>query len=218
MLKLKPRGSVRSGDASTPSPPIWYFVVCQILAVLCLPSPATAASPPYSSIVLTGASTNALLQAYISKANIISALDAPFILETQTIEIVERNDEILIGFFPNRVNGSMTLTVKDGKVISHDSSPITLDVKPILLPGVIAGEIIAAYSTALKRNDLVTRAWEKSPFNAEVLVGAGGCLVSFVPQEPVSLPNYKCIAGNCDARSNYLVRIETGKAIVTHRW
>jgi hypothetical protein len=218
MLKLEQRFCVLKNKASR-SGRRNYSVLCPILALLYLLSWSSglAASPAFSSAVLSGATTNALLHAYESLSRTGSDLDAPFVLENDSIEIVERSDQTLIGFFPNRVKGSTVVTVKDGQAISRDSSPIVLDVKPTLLPGVIAGEIIAAYSAALRRNDLITRARAKAPFNVEVLIGAGGSLVSFIPQQTVIPPGYKCIAGNCDARSNYLVRIETGKTVVTHR-
>jgi hypothetical protein len=204
----------------------WYLrlfrraIVCLVVAAACLmfKLPTSAAQSSYSSVTLPGASAYALLLAYRSMPNEKSDLEAPFTLESTSIEVLQRADEILVGFFPNRTKAATVVTIRDSRVVAQDSSPINLNVEPILLPGVTAGAIIAAYNTALERNDLVTRDSAKTPFNVQVVIGAGGALVSFVPLQIATLPNYKCVAGNCDARSNYLVRIETGKTIVTHRW
>ena len=178
---------------------------------------ALAEGRRYSSLSITGAEAHALLQAYALRSPGDRPIDAPFVLEADSIEILDSGGQITVGVFANRSKKSIAIVVKDGQVVSQTNVAFALTAEPKLLPGVTAGAIIAAYSDAIKRNDLVASSWKGRPFTVDVLVGAGGALVSFVPEQPVIAPGYKCLAGNCDNRSNYLVRIETGDTVVTPR-
>jgi hypothetical protein len=171
----------------------------------------------YSSVAVPAGSTGPLLQAYTAYSGGKPAAEAPFVLERDVVEIVNRSSEVGISFLPNLVKGATNVTVERGGAAVVRDTPMVLDERPILLPGVTAGALIAAYAASLARNDITTRDSSESGFRVEILAGAGGALISFIPQKSAIMPGSTCIAGNCDARSNYLVRLESGRAIVTYR-
>jgi hypothetical protein len=189
----------------------------QIVALAFLAStysvPAFAAQS-FSSLSITAVAMNALVQAYHATRK-ETDLEAPFALERCSVEVIELSSKTVVVFFPNLVKGATSITVEDGKAtIQHDAAVI-LNARPTVLPGVTAGEMIAAYRTAMDRNDPVTRGTSEFPFTVDILLGAAGSLVSFVPGRSTTPSKIVCIA-DCNPRSSYLVRIERGKVNVTH--
>jgi hypothetical protein len=186
------------------------FVATRGLAV-------TETDQSYNSSTLSSSSVRALVEAYRIKAPTTGALAAPFVLEKYSVELMERRGEVIVSFLPNIGSSVSTTTIRDGNVIARSSVEPELSSPPMLLPGVIAGEIIAAFDTAQQRNDVVVSNSGVS-YEVRVDVWAGGSVVAFVPlRTPAELVKRKCLAGNCDGRTVYDVVFRGDRAQVKYR-
>jgi hypothetical protein len=185
-----------------------------VLSVAPASKASASDSQTYDSLTMSGTATEALAQAFsVFPAADSTPLKAPFILNDYTVQILQEHDEISVAFYPNVKAPPLVVHVRDGKISSHDEVPPTPDVPPLLIPGVIAGEIIAVYWHAREEDDVVVKAGGTT-FSTSVDVLAGGPLIGFVPYEPPAyFRTHTCVTGNCNGRSVF--RITLGQNSVT---
>jgi hypothetical protein len=185
----------------------FYAVACVVIA---LTIPAQAQSKLFSSLEISKVQVDALMQAYAGWSKQSDEHNAPLILKDYSVEIVQSTADMTISFFPNEGTRPATITLKDGSIVSRESSLPVLDAPPIVLPGTLAGAIIAAYTTAQKDRAFAVSA---SDFDVKVELLAGGAQVALIPRG-VTHPGDRCLAGACDGRLVYIVSISSGKVSV----
>jgi hypothetical protein len=142
---------------------------------------------------------------------------APFILMDYTVQILQRPSETVVAFYPNAERFPFAVHLQNGGVVSHDRIVPTLDVQPILIPGVTAGELVAVYAKAMQDNDSVTREGPRS-FEMRGGVVSGGLLLAFIPsQPPPYFKTHACVTGNCNGRSVYKVTLSNNNVVILRR-
>ncbi len=171
----------------------------------------------HDSLEMPGAAGYALVQAFKILPGASSPNQAHTVLTNYTVEILARGGEYVVAFYPNIGSTPFVAYVRDGTVIAHDAAHPTLDAAPILVPGVIAGAVVAVYSEALSSNDPVVLRGAAT-FDVDVDVLAGGPLIAFVPNVlPAYFKTHNCVTGNCNGRSVYRVKFKSDGLEVTRR-
>jgi hypothetical protein len=142
-------------------------------------------------------------------------LEAPYVLEPYTIEILNYAQSTSVIFLQNTAPKLVVVKVRGTQATLEKAVPETLEVKPVLLPGVLAGEIVAVYAEALKQADSVVMSGPGT-FDALLDLWPSSSLVSFVPHQ---LPKRDlvgtCIAGNCNGRTVYRINLRQGKVTIS---
>lgn len=178
---------------------------------------AMSQMPLYDSILMSGTATNSLLQAFRAFPGNARELQAPFILSTYSVQLLHHADEDTVAFYPKVGRFPFVAHLKGGRVIAQDSVQPALDVQPIVIPGVIAGEIVATYAKASQENDVVASR-DPTTFDVGVEILAGGALIGFIPKVlPEYYRTHVCVTGNCNGRSVYQVQLDAHTVSITRR-
>ncbi len=203
---------------------------CGIIMLL-LAGRSLAAQPSDPDSV-SGLTLNALVWAY-DYFNLGSDEQAPFRLEPYVVVVKQWGSsfEIAIGRHSNNDNHMVYIDA-----VTHTVRPLSRD-KPfdgpfkgtVLLPGVIAGEMIAAYRytlTSTKNSQTITLLRDGS-YNVSYDPGPIAVLLVFLaaqaPTEvnlkseptPTPRPGWTCIAGACDGQfAYYSVRLKDGRVVI----
>lgn len=127
-----------------------------------------------------------------------------------TVQILRHSDDTEIIFLPDEGNVAILATVdaKGGVVVSKHGSP-AIAVAPIVVPGILASELAAAWSAEEGRVPSSTLA---SLSTVRLSILAGGAIVTFIPN--ALRTNLTCLTGNCDDRSSYEVRLSGGTVTI----
>jgi hypothetical protein len=183
-------------------------------SMTCASAVPETSSSLYPSSSLSGRSVYALKKAYEVSFAERGAIEAPFALAPYTIEVLNYAHSTSIIFLHNTAPKIAVVAVSGDQATLQNAILPTLDVKPVLLPGVIAGEILAVYNDALKRDDSVVTAGPET-FDVSVEIGVSYSLVAFIPNQRPALPvGMKCIAGDCNGGTVYNISLRNGKAVV----
>jgi hypothetical protein len=171
----------------------------------------------YDSLELSGTATSALSQAsgMLPHAN-RSPSDAPLNLMSYTVQMLQRPNEIVVAFYPDTGAVPFVVHISSAGVISHDNVLPTVDVPPIVVPGVTAGAIVAAYGKAKAESDVVTKRGPAN-FGTAASILSGRTLVAFIPSKQSPPTGTRECAGNCNGRSVYLVTVQQSGTTVSRR-
>jgi hypothetical protein len=189
------------------------------------------AQPDYGDTI-AGPSVNALIEAYES-FGMGPDEKAPFLLEPYVVVIEQYGTSIRLTF-----DEHSTATLRE--VIIDAKSNLIVQPKDdqsyegmILLPGVVAGEMIAAYRYILataSSPEIVARL-KSAAYNVAYAPARLGTSLVFFPAKtlllltnprfeatPTPRPGWTCLAGACDGQfANYIVRLRDGQVTFERR-
>jgi hypothetical protein len=203
----------------------WLSHCVLLLAVLLAQTTEkTWANPTeYDAWHMSGLATNALTAAY-HKVRMGDDARAPLVLQGYYVSIRTRGDYFEVIFCRETTTKYLGVFIvgRTGEVVS--SAPDIPDRGLVLLPGTVAGAIIAAHNRALSKNELGERsiaALTSGAYNLAYAPGGGGTTVilTLIPQPvgtlttqpaPTFTPDstgLKCVEGNCTGAIVYMVTI-----------
>lgn len=183
--------------------------------------------PVDSSESLSGFATNALVQAY-DASGIENKSPVPFRLEPYVVTIGRTSG----GHYEVQFWGGMTdehrdlyVQAKTGAVVPWSQLTDLTSVDELVLPGISAGAIIAAYQNALSDPEISPgqkRLLKEGAYNLNYAPASGTTYVAFIwlagPPDSVSLapaptpvPGTACSPGGCNDRFAYFVDHGNGR-------
>ncbi len=179
--------------------------------------PAGADKQEFTPAGMSGYATNALVRAY-SALRFDEANAPPFNLQAYVVQLYVGGDIFQVSFLGQTVRSSKTAWVncRTGAVATTSATAIKLvdngpsDSEGFIVPGIIAGEIIAVYRYAASEGS-ISKQLDSGAFNLSFGARAGGAGVGFLvreqPQASVSIRpeptpsptpgGMRCIAGAC---------------------
>jgi hypothetical protein len=189
------------------------------------------ARPADSDSGMSGLAVNALVRAY-EHLGLGSDADAPTLLEPYVVVIRQYGGLFSIAL-GRHSTGENHVTVMDalGNVVASPKPDLPYE-GTLLLPGVIAGEIIAVYRYALNDSVLSTKErLQRGAYNLEYDPYASSAWLLFVAANPpfpsvllanepaaTPSPGMTCLAGACHGElAYYRVFFKNGKLVIEHR-
>ena len=157
------------------------------------------------------------LSADVARATVTSIKDfackdrpAPYCLSDYTLQILQHADnDVQVLFSANEGPRTVLATVPTwGRPSVQVDGQWQVDTPPIAIPGIVAGELAAAWDKAQRDESPVLNTLQK----VEIFVLPGGAIVAFIP--PPKNDGKICIAGNCDGRWSYRVKLNDGEVTI----
>jgi hypothetical protein len=199
-----------------------------IAAAIVSTTPADATDYVYSPAGMSGFAVNALVRAY-EASGLDGNTPAPFTLQPYVVQFHFGGNVFEVAFLGQTTRsyraawvdcktGAVATTPADAVKKGFDKGPP--DTEGFVLPGIVAGEIIAVYRYALSEG-YVSKQLKSGAFNLSVEAHAGGIGVGFLvrdrPQEIVSIKpaptptptpgGLRCLSGACNGWTGYRVDI-----------
>lgn len=198
-----------------------------VAAVIISAVPAHATDYEYSPPGLSGFAVKALLLAY-EASGLDGSTPAPFSLQPYVVQFHVGGDVFQVSFLSQttRAYKGAWVDCKTGAVattpadIAKKFSQGPAATEGLVLPGIVAGEIIAVYRYAVS-DKYISKNLKSGAFNLSVEAQAGGAGIGFLardrPQEIVSLKSaptptpapdrLRCLSGACNGWTGYRVSV-----------
>jgi hypothetical protein len=203
------------------------------IAVAFLAMPFFLATTPsqYSSWRISGSAANALVSAYAA-SGLDGKTPAPFALQSYVVSIRQRGAYFEVIFQASTTRDEHDVFVNGATSAVTQSIPDAPDEGLVLLPGIVAGSLIAGYREAIndRLSDYLLQHLRSGAYNLGFEPYAGGTTIAFVPLSgvpaqlstepaptPTPNPEMRCLAGNCDRRLVYYVTVREGRVQVQYR-
>ncbi len=195
--------------------PTRWLWICAICALISATSRTASVASP--SISLAGVSANALSLAYTALTVRRVPTQGRYLLERYVVELFPGKRASLVAFLPEDTRSYFffTVTGQHATPAQTDRIPDSSLAHPVVVPGVIAGEVIKVLAYAKSSNipRFHRTMLESGKYHVDIGLYGGASYISLVPDAPPAWAR-TCIAGNCEAALIYSVSLHDGLYVI----
>jgi hypothetical protein len=194
-----------------------YALAVAFPVAIALLNPLSVNAKDLPSLTLPGKTTNAVVQAYKASGLGNRETGAPFVLRDYVVEIVTTDKGCEVQFIPLFSGSAFSKTFDESSDAGGYCGFATSEVR--LIPGVVAGQIIAVLDYAEINGSEASQHWiPAAAYSLNLVTSPGSAIISvrpFIATVPQTSPGMQCLAGNRSLQSNYILRFANDSFTIT---